>query len=334
MSKTEELIEAAQQVDDMQDGGIVEVSNELPEDFLVKCNTDNCGHVQRRSAPGGCPNGHVSGFSYAGPLEEVVDHTEDGWPAEAVRAVEDLCDAAESAKPSTPVDDDIALQIEEATAEVCQAQQEADAAEREEDLAISAKKAASLKLEGKIEWLRDSSRRLRKLREGRFPDGEKYPLLDTKGQINAQFSKPESIAPLPPDNFDEHFRRVSVATRIESLLLPAKLVEVLADAGIHTVDDWRRKREAIEEAGAKVTTIKGLTQARLEKLIDTLGFFGEGVELAWNARQAQANVPETSPPPDAPPVGTDPAPPDGDGDPPIGVPSIPIGPSVPAMVAE
>jgi hypothetical protein len=157
-------------------------------------------------------------------------------------------------------------------------------------------KAAELKEEKEIlESLQDQLNRLitdaARARKATTPDPERYPLLDgPKAAINEQFSKPEPIAPLPADDFEEHFRRVAVATRIDSLPgLTPKIVEVLAEAGVETVDSWRIRYEAAVASGE---TIKGITPTRLEKIIEALTHFGDGVLAAWDAEHPEPAEPK------------------------------------------
>jgi hypothetical protein len=72
-------------------------------------------------------------------------------------------------------------QIEDATAEVCEHQQHAEAAwvkvaSHQESL----KEAKEIAKDADV-MMAHAAKRLRRLREGRFPDPEKFPLLDTSG---------------------------------------------------------------------------------------------------------------------------------------------------------
>lgn len=76
------------------------------------------------------------------------------------------------------VDIERAEEIEEATVEVCKAQEAAErAAGKVYDIKADLADAREAAKEAE-ESLRTSARRLRMLRDGRFPDPEKFPLLD------------------------------------------------------------------------------------------------------------------------------------------------------------
>lgn len=234
----------------------------------------------------GIPDEGPSTLPFEAPSVEVG--LADPDPHEIARAEDDGLGGA----PSHPVerttaeklhDAEIAAQIEEATAEVCQAQLELEQAVVEEDRKAREKKAATQAVEAKREWLSEASCRLRKLRAGRFPDGDKYPLLDKpaegKAEINEQFSKPEAVAPLPADDIAEHFRRCKRDTPLDSLGLTPKVIEILAGAGFKMVIDL----DQLE--GRDLATIKSdagtITEKRAEQVRDAIEAAAEGWMAAW-----------------------------------------------------
>jgi hypothetical protein len=244
---------------------------EAPADFMVRCNT--CGWRRPRSVSEPCPSGHVSGFSYAGPLEEADPE----MAKTAKKRVESL----------------------------------------QEDLSVAV-------------------RAVREARASREPDPDRYPLLDgPKAAINATFAKPEAIQPLPADTAEEFYRRKKRDARFADLGLKPKVVEILEGAGYRTVLDL----EKLHEANADLVTIRSdagkITEKRAEEIRDAIGkvavaWLEEWIALHPDQADPESNVPETSPQPDSPPQGTDPAPPDGDGEPPLEDPNSPVGPALPA----
>jgi hypothetical protein len=180
-------------------------------------------------------------------------------------------------------------QIEEATAEVCQIQEDLDKAKADADKANHAKKAATALVDDLSLNLLAASRRLGRLRKGRFPDPENMPLLDTdrradaRAEINATFAKPEAIAPLPPDTQEEFYRRKRRDTKLADIGLKPKVVEILAEAGLRTIFDL----DKIFEGGADLTTIKvaagTITEKRREEILDAIGNRREEWDAEWAA---------------------------------------------------
>jgi hypothetical protein len=158
-----------------------------------------------------------------------------------------------------------------------------DATEKSEVAKIAKKRVESL--QDDLSW---AVRRVRDMRNLAEPDPARFPLFDrpadpAKTAINDLFAKPEAIQPLPADTYDEFIRRKQCRTRIDSLGLSPKIAGVLADAGIETLDAWWRKCEALVEAGASLTTIKGLTASRLAKLSEAEDAIEDAWIAEWNA---------------------------------------------------
>jgi hypothetical protein len=207
----------------------------------------------------------------------IADAEHEGMPVPRERtAAEKLHDA------------EIAQQIEEATVEVCERQERAERAwEVADDLKAQAKDAVKA-AEVADEDLSDAARRLRKLRAGRFPDADKYPLLDrpadpnaeAKAGINEQFSKPEAIPPAPAEDIQEHFRRMKRDTPLDSIGLTPKVVEILAGAGFRMVIDLDKLE------GRDLATIRSdagsITEKRAEQVRDAIETAAAGWMAAWN----------------------------------------------------
>lgn len=244
----------------------------------IRCNS--CGFEKLRSEPGGCPEGHVAGWSYVPPDAEASPESAD-LPEVIPAGDDDGAELEVEPEPAeVPVEDDVLAQIEEATAEVCRAQMEADEAGHEEAEAILVKKAATSKKEAKIDWLRTAAKRLRKLREGRFPDGDKYPMFDRpKDQINAQFAKPESIPPLPADTEEEFFRRKGRDTRLADMGLPKRVVTAMEKGGYVTFADVGK----LTEASAPLTSVKGVGEEAAGAIMDALATEAQKWADEWKA---------------------------------------------------
>lgn len=143
-------------------------------------------------------------------------------------------------------------------------------------------KTAKKRVESLQEDLQHATRKLRDARNENEPDPRKYPLLDgPKAEINARFSKPEAIAPLPPDTFDEYCRRRAKEQRFDDLGLSPKVVEVLEDLGLTTIDKFRIKSDAVAEASASLTTIPGITEKRLDAISKAIERFYETCGEEW-----------------------------------------------------
>ena len=205
-------------------------------------------------------------------------------------------------------DADLAQQIEEATIEVCQAEE--TAAEKWSTANVLHKQASDAKkgAEAADDNLRHAVKRLRKLREGLFPDGDKYPMFDKpiagsdprKAEVNAMFPAPEAIQPLPADTEEEFFRRKRRDTKLADIGLTPKIVEILAEAGFHAIIDL----DKLAEAHADYTTIKtasgSITEPRAERLRDKI----TDAALAWGKEWDEAHPkvsaePEATPEPEA-----------------------------------
>lgn len=265
-------------------------------DFLVKCNS--CSFTQPKSCPSGCPKGHEVGWSYAGPMPEpgtaVFIEPPDEPEPEYFDEDEGIPSEIQAIDEDGPSEEELeadltSIEVEKALAHMFEIQDRLDAAADDAAEKADVAKTAKKRVESLQEDLSVAVKRVREARTKSEPDPDRYPLLDgprpevaAKDAIDASFPRPEAIAPLPADTFEEHARRMGIHTQIEALGLPPKLVEVLADAGVHTIDQWGRKRAAVEEGGASVTTIKGLTEARLEKLVAAIDREMRAWAEAWD----------------------------------------------------
>jgi len=137
-----------------------------------------------------------------------------------------------------------------------------------------------------LESLQDQLNRLiveaSRARAASEPDPDRFPLFD-KAEINATFAKPQAIPPLPASDFEEFARRKSCETRLDSLGLSGKIGDILADVGLATIDDLRRKVDVLAEANVDLGSIKGLTEARREKLMAALADFHQRCQAEWDA---------------------------------------------------
>jgi hypothetical protein len=232
------------------------------------------------------PQADEAGIPDEGP--STIPMVADPDPIEVARAEDDgMPPPRERTTAEKLHDAEIAEQIEEATAEVCDLQEKAETkrlrAASQAEMAKDAKKAA----EAADDDLREAARRLRKLREGRFPDGDKYPLLDgPKAEINATFPAPESIAPTPADTIEEHFRRKKRDTKLADVGLAPKVVEILEAGGYRMVID-------LDKLGDKdLATIKNeagsITEKRAEAIRDAI----EQAASRWMDEWNEAHPPE------------------------------------------
>lgn len=259
-----------------------------PADYEVKCNT--CGWVKSKSTPGGCPKGHLSGFSYVEPEDPstlpMVESVEVGGDLEAAVAEEQA-----QAEPKLegefphPDDDEAALRLAiEIKMKDLFAEQRTGRRldEEEEELKkehASAKKACELqdkRIKACIDELEELYRN--------EPDPSKFPLFDkAKAEINAQFPAPESIAPTPPEDFAEALRRMQRDTPLADMKLKKGTVTALEEQGYRTAGDIVRKFQETTERNLALTTIKGITENRLEELVVALDKINDACQAEWDA---------------------------------------------------
>jgi hypothetical protein len=105
----------------------------------------------------------------------------------------------------------------------------------------------------------------------------------TKDELAATFPAPEAIQPLPPWDFPEFLRREQDKAPISALGLPRGIEKVFEELQLDTIGKIRRKFDAVYEGGASLTTIKGITAARLEKITEALSGFTDRCQVEWNA---------------------------------------------------
>jgi hypothetical protein len=303
---------------------------EAPADFMVRCNT--CGWRRPRSVSEPCPSGHVSGFSYAGPLEEADPEMEaiakeDGDEPLEMTFTQDLSEPEdEGPSPEDLADDMGSIAVEKSIMHMFDVQDRLDSAIEDHGEKAEVAKTAKKRVESLQEDLSVAVRAVREARASREPDPDRYPLLDgPKAAINATFAKPEAIQPLPADTAEEFYRRKKRDARFADLGLKPKVVEILEGAGYRTVLDL----EKLHEANADLVTIRSdagkITEKRAEEIRDAIGkvavaWLEEWIALHPDQADPESNVPES----------TDPAPPDGDGEPPLEDPNSPVGPALPA----
>jgi hypothetical protein len=134
-------------------------------------------------------------------------------------------------------------QIEEATGEVCDHQEHAEAAWfKVSNLQDSLKDAKEIAKEADT-LLNNSARRLRKLREGRFPDGAAFPLFDTeptaadeaRAEVAALFTKPEPVTPPPPVTIEVAIERAMRDTPLSGMDIKSSTRSALARVKLRTV---------------------------------------------------------------------------------------------------
>jgi hypothetical protein len=183
-------------------------------------------------------------------------------------------------------------QVEEVMVEVCESQQRAEekwvVAHRLAQESKDAKKSA----EAADDDYRDAGRRLRKLREGRFPDGDKYPMFDkAKAEINASFPKPDSIPPLPPDSFAEALRRKQRDTKVASMGLNDSTTKALEALGLNTAFDIVRKFNELGEKGREPGSLKGITANRLAGIGTALEKITDECQAEWDAAHPAEDEP-------------------------------------------
>lgn len=157
-------------------------------------------------------------------------------------------------------------------------------------------KEAKKYFEGLQEDFLRAARVVRNAKIASQPDPKRYPLLDkpkdvrdaTKAEIDASFPKPDSIPPLPADDFDEEYRRRANATRLDGLGLKAATVAVLHAEGLHTMGDVTR----YGEAGKRLDLVKNgegsITEKRLTEVSDKLADIGMSWKAEWDAAHPEA----------------------------------------------
>ena len=264
----------AEEMDLVGEDALGEIERELEqaEDYLVKCT--NCGWTMRRSDPHGCPQGHVAGWSYAGPIpaEEPEGEVD-------VEPDEDCPTGAELAA------DTASVAVEVAVMHLFDVQDRLDSAIDDHAEKADVAKTAKKRVESLQEDLSVAVRAVREARTAREPDPEKYPLLDgpraAGDGVNPMFPKPEAIQPLPPDDVDEFYRRKKRDTRFADLPLKEQVVKILEGAGYRTVLDLDR----LHEAGSDITAIRcaegSITARRAEEVREVLGRVAESWVDEW-----------------------------------------------------
>lgn len=133
------------------------------------------------------------------------------------------------------------------------------------------------------------------------PDPDKYPLLDKRSQvpgkpeINAAFPAPEAIQPLPAADFDEYLRRKQNGTPIGDMRLKKATIKTLVSLGLDTAGAIVRKFNSVHEAGLRLLTITGMTEAKLEEIAKALDEIGEQAADEWDAAHAETFHPGEAP---------------------------------------
>jgi hypothetical protein len=279
-------------IDQMEQVDEVEVADLAVEEGVEDVLLDQPGEAEPASAEGGDEFPEPQDADWDDSVVVAGGHYN---PANESNGAGDVAEQEDEAKPEQGVDDDIAAQIEEATVEVCEAQERAqDKRHKADELTMKAKDAKDA-AKAADDDLRDAAKRLRKLREGRFPDGDRYPMFDKDGRkeaVNAMFAKPEAIAPLPPEDFAEHYRRASEKCGLDSLGLKPATLKVLTELGLRTVADYGRKSAAVSEGGADLTSVKGLTEKRADEIADAIEAVAEAWKAEWDAEHPFPEVRE------------------------------------------
>jgi hypothetical protein len=145
-----------------------------------------------------------------------------------------------------------------------------------------------------LESIQDELNRLiqeaAKLKSQSEPDPERFPLFDKK-RVDGMFPKPEATPPLPAEDFAEHYRRESEKCGLDTLGLKAATLKVLTELGLRTVADYGRKSMAVSEGGSDMTSIKSLTEKRVNEIADAIEAVAETWKAQWDAEHPEAEGP-------------------------------------------
>lgn len=282
--------------------GVSEEQMVAAADYVMKCNS--CDFTKNKSDPGGCPQGHVLGFGYVGPIPE-----EDHELVQSVAAAEhegmigvplpipgELAGVPVVASASAE-DPEITTAMKIALGEIYGVQDWLEEAKAD----YAEKKESATNAKGRVEALQEdlsaALKRLRSLKTKSEPDPVRYPLLDkkeppkqdasaiAKAEVNAHFAKPDSVAPLPADTFAEHLRRKQMATPLLEMggfgVKPATIA-ALAELNLDTAFSITAKFTELFEKGREPTTLKGLTGARFGQIVEALGKLKDQAQAEWD----------------------------------------------------
>lgn len=115
------------------------------------------------------------------------------------------------------------------------------------------------------------------------PDPANFPLFDmAKAEVNRMFAKPDSIAPLPPDTFEEALRRKQRDTPVASMGLNESTVKALEALGLNSAFDIVRTFNELGEKGRDPGSLKGITANRLDGIGNALEKITDECQSEWD----------------------------------------------------
>jgi hypothetical protein len=173
---------------------------------------------------------------------------------EPVVAAPDIADLGTSVATSVanaePEDDFVEL----AYREMCAAQDRAKEAGFEATKKAEIAKAAKKRAETFDEEFHEAAQAFRDAREGKT----NLPLFD----------KPKAVAPkvesTPADDATARYEALAKETKLNSIGLTPKVVEILESHNLYTLADFAAKQKAM--GGAPITSLAGITEPRYEKI--------------------------------------------------------------------
>jgi hypothetical protein len=133
-------------------------------------------------------------------------------------------------------------------------------------------------------------------------------LMNSKAEIDATFAKPESISPLPADDYAEFVRRKRRTTSVEEMGLTRKVSDILIAGGYPTMFHLAK---LIEDSG-DLKSISGpvgdgvgsITAQREAKIVEAMTAIASKWQAEWNQMREPTPVETQQPEPEAKPKRT------------------------------